>query len=81
MDIAVEGGEVVPRSIGESKYPHQTLWDRNRRIGNIPAAAYTGETPIHRAQKIISKLPNLMPIIPRQTPVKNALRNLFPRIG
>ena len=81
MDIAIEGGEVVPRSIGETQRPHQLIWNARRKIANIPIAAYGGETPIHRAQKIRAKLPNLMPIVGRPTPIKNKLRTLFPRIG
>ena len=81
MDIAIEGGEVVPRSIGESRRPHQLLWDSRRKIANIPIAAYGGETPVHLAQKIRSKLPNIIPIVQRPTPVKDVLKNLFSRVG
>jgi len=81
-DIAIEGGEVVPRSIGEKIPPHQRIWTPlSRRIGMIPAAAYTGETPIHRAQKLLS-IPRSYPIIfERPTPVYDFLKTLLPAGG
>jgi len=81
-DIAIDGGEVVPRTIGEKLYPPTEIWTpTSRAIGRIPAAAYTGETPIHRAQKVMARLPGLLPIINRPTPGKNLLRKLMPRIA
>ncbi|MBU1067304.1 hypothetical protein KKE60_05925 [Patescibacteria group bacterium] len=81
MDIAIEGGEVIPRSLGERTYPHKIIWTpTNRRIANIPSAAYTGETPIHRAQKVFGKFPMKFPMIPRPTPIKDVLTKAFRRV-
>ena len=81
-DIAIDGGDIVPRSIGEKLYPPTEIWTpTSRPIGRIPAAAYTGETPIHRAQKVMARLPGLLPIVNRPTPIKNLLRKFMPRIA
>jgi hypothetical protein len=70
---------VNPRSIGESRFPHQILWTPfTRNLGFIPAAAYTGETPIHRAQRTTSIFLTRFPLISRPAPILKRLRGALP---
>lgn len=78
-DIAVDGGEVVPRSIGESVHYRTIIPPLSRPLANFPIVAVRGETPIHRAQKIVSRIPQ--PMFPRPTPLKYLLMKFLPRIA